>query len=210
MTIDDTGINRIGTVWTLHQDQPIARIQPQVDARFSRLDSQSAEILAEAAGTEDAAQEFQRRFHQGKQCYSAWIDNRLAAYGWVSFDVEYVGELDLILTLLPGEAYIWDCVTVPDFRRKGLFTALLGYMVEALRQEHIERIWIGADLSNQPSQHGIDRAGFQRIVDLATGPDAAVSRYIVLPYTGVPNTLVNAAARIYLGKADDTNALYPD
>jgi GNAT superfamily N-acetyltransferase len=209
MTIDDTGFNRIGTVWTLQQDQAIIPIQPKVNTRFSRMDQLSIEVLAEASRTEDAEQEFQRRFQQGNQCYGAWVDERLAAYGLVSFDVEYVGELDLTLTLLPGEAYIWDCVTLPTFRRKGLFTALLGYMVEALRQERIERIWIGADLANQPSQRGIDRAGFMRIVDLATKPDAAASRYIVLPYPGIPDSLVKSAARVYLGKTIDSNALYP-
>jgi ribosomal protein S18 acetylase RimI-like enzyme len=113
-----------------------------------------------------------------------------------------VGELDLTLTLLPGEAYIWDCVTLPDFRRQGLFTSLLTYINEDLRREGYERVWIGADRDNPGSQRGIDRAGFQRIADLGIAPgDSVPARdYIVLPYEGVSPALVAAARRVYLEK----------
>ena len=86
------------------------------------------------------------RFETGRHCYTAWVAGVLAAYGWVSFEEEFIGELGLRLKLLPGEAYIWDCVTLPAYRQNHLYSALLGYMLDELRAGPLCRVWIGADL----------------------------------------------------------------
>ena len=65
----------------------------------------------------DTSAEVRLRFETGRHCYAAWVAGELAAYGWVSFDEEFIGELGLRLKLLPGETYIWDCVTLPAYRR---------------------------------------------------------------------------------------------
>ena len=42
------------------------------------------------------------------------------SYGWVNFVEEHTGELNLRIQLLPGEGYLWDCATIPAFRRSRL------------------------------------------------------------------------------------------
>ncbi|NLG97621.1 MAG: GNAT family N-acetyltransferase [Chloroflexi bacterium] len=195
MAVDRTQLKRIGTIWTLAQDQPVQMVRPLVDAQFARVGPEAAGELAAAGSL--SPDEIERRFETGRWCYAARSGDRLAAYGWVSFGEEYVGELDLTLRLLPCEAYIWDCVTLPAFRQKYLYSALLAFMAEALKAESVCRIWIGADLDNQPSQRGIDRAGFQRIADLAAGPDGT-DCYVMLPYPGVPDALAQEARRLFL------------
>jgi ribosomal protein S18 acetylase RimI-like enzyme len=98
----------------------------------------------------DSLTDILKRFESGKRCYAVQVDDnparktaeiqrnergKFAAYGWVSFNEEFIGELNLRIRLLGGEAYIWDCATLPEFRQKHLYSALLAYMVGELRRK---------------------------------------------------------------------------
>jgi ribosomal protein S18 acetylase RimI-like enzyme len=63
--------------------------------------------------------------------------------------------------LQPDEAYVWDCVTLPAYRRQRLFTALLSHINNTLVEDGYRRIWIGSNLENQPSIRGFASAGYQ-------------------------------------------------
>jgi hypothetical protein len=149
-----------------------------------------------------AAAEVYGRFETGRRCFTAWVEGQLAAYGWVSFDEEYIGELSLRLRLLPGEAYIWDCVTLPAFRQKHLFSALLVYMLGELRAGPLCRVWIGANLDNAASQRGIARAGFRRVADLVVARVLTLRLVWVQGRPGVPENLVAEARRAFLGNRE--------
>jgi hypothetical protein len=149
-----------------------------------------------------ALAEVYKRFEAGRSCYTAWVEGQLAAYGWVSFDEEFIGELNLRLRLLPGEAYIWDCATLPAFRQKRLFSALLVYMLGELQAEPLCRVWIGANLDNVASQRGIARAGFRRVADLVVARVLALRMVWVRSWPGVPENLVAEARRAFLGNRD--------
>jgi ribosomal protein S18 acetylase RimI-like enzyme len=193
---------RAGTIWTLNLDEATPVITPLVKATFRRLGPESAPALAAAMG-DGALAEVYKRFEAGRSCYAAWVEDQLAAYGWVSFEEEYIGELSLHLRLLPGEAYIWDCATLPAFRQKRLFSALLGYMLAELRAGPLCRVWIGANLDNVASQRGIDRAGFHRVADLVVRRVLALRLVWVQSWPGVPESLVAEARRAFLGNRDD-------
>jgi len=109
-------------------------VTPLIAATFRRLGPENAPALAAVMGDGDLA-EIHKRFESGRSCYTAWVEGQLTAYGWVSFKEEFIGELSLRLRLSPGEAYIWDCATVPAYRQKRLFSALLAYMLGELRLE---------------------------------------------------------------------------
>jgi ribosomal protein S18 acetylase RimI-like enzyme len=192
---------RAGTIWALNLDAPRSAIMPRLATTFRRLEPASASALAEAVDGDTAAEAL-KRFETGRRCYTAWVDGCLAAYAWVSFDEELIGELSLRLRLLPGEAYIWDCVTLPAYRQQGLFTAMLGYLVGELQADPLCRVWIGANLENVPSQRGIARAGFRRVADLAVARVLALRLVWVLGYPGVPDDLVAEARRAFLGDRD--------
>jgi hypothetical protein len=150
----------------------------------------------------NAPAEVYSRFETGRSCYTAWVEGQIAAYGWVSFTEEMIGELNLRLRLLPGEAYIWDCATLPAFRQKRLFSALLVYMVKELQAEPLCRLWIGADLDNVASQRGIARAGFRRVADLVVARVLGLRQVWVQSWPGVPESVVAEARRAFLGNRD--------
>src|SRR5574341_732822 len=197
----DNNPREAGTVWALNLDEATPVVTPLVQATFRSLGPESALALAAAMGSTPT--EIYKRFDAGRICYSAYVKDQVAAYGWVSFDEEFIGELSLRLKLLPGEAYIWDCATLPAFRQNRLFSALLVYMLQKLRLGRLCRVWIGANLDNLPSQRGIDRVGFHRVADLVVRRVLALRQVQVQSWPGVPESLVVEARRAFLGDRDD-------
>jgi GNAT superfamily N-acetyltransferase len=185
----------------LHLDEETPPVVPRVQAQFQLLHREAEPVLASAIepimGTP-----FIKRLESGRQCYTARVDGRLAAYGWVSFTDENIGELNLRIKLLVGEAYIWDCVTLPDYRNQHLYSALLAFIVRELHARSYCRAWIGADLENVPSQRGMARAGFHHVADLLIGHTLARRQISVAGLSGVSDSIVAEARRAFLNDRD--------
>src|SRR5688572_24374992 len=192
---------RAGTIWMLNLDEPAPVIQPLMPATFRRIGPDLLPILATRI-RRDASDELLTRFETGRRCYTAWVGDELASYGCVSFDEEHIGELNLRIKLLPGEAYIWDCATIPAFRRNHLYSALLSYIVAELRTESLCRAWIGADMDNKPSQRGIARAGFHHVADLVMARVLTLHQVWVQGQPDFPEHIVAEARRAFLNDRD--------
>ena len=185
-----TNIQHIGTFWILELDRPLPpAIVPRVPATFMRIGPEVARELAQAMGLDDPAIILQR-FATGRHCYAARVDGKLAAYGWVTFDEEAIGELGLRFHLKAGEAYIWDCATLAAYHRQRLYSALLAYIVSELRTAGLCRVWIGADTDNLVSQQGMALAGFQPAVDFLVDSSPGISRPWLSGRPGIPEQLV--------------------
>lgn len=191
---------RTGTIWALNLDEPMPDIAPLIPATFCRAGPEFLPVLTETMDRDET--EIRKRFESGRRCYTAWVEGKLAAYGWLSFEEEYIGELNLRLRLLSGEAYIWDCVTMPAFRQQRLYSGLLRYIVAELGAEKLCRVWIGADLENLPSQRGIARAGFRPVADMVVARVLAMRLVWVQGRPGVPESLIAEARRAFLDNRD--------
>jgi hypothetical protein len=188
---------RAGTIWVLDLDHEMPGVAPRIQTEFRQLTLELAPALA-AAGDSLTLSEIARRLETGRQCYLALVDGKIAAYGWVSLVEEDIGELNLRIKLLGGEAYIWDCVTLPAFREKLLYSALLIYILGELREQNICRAWIGADLENLASQKGMARAGFHHVADLVIERVLAMRQVWVTGLPGVSERIVAEARRAFL------------
>lgn len=120
----------------------------------------------------------------------------------MSFDEEFIGELNLLLKLLLGEAYIWNCATLSAFQGNHLYSALLTYILADLSNEKFKLAWIGADLDNVASQKGIARAGFSHIADLVIARVLALRQVWVQGRPDVPENLVAEVRRAFLNNRD--------
>jgi GNAT superfamily N-acetyltransferase len=98
------------------------------------------------------------RMARGCRSFAAWFDGGIAGYGWLSTLPEWIGELQLEISPRAGEGYIWNCVTVPEHRRKGIFHALLIGIAAAMRSEGMRRSWIGSVAI--PAENAVGSAGF--------------------------------------------------
>jgi ribosomal protein S18 acetylase RimI-like enzyme len=192
-----------GTLWMLDLGRPLP-VGPvlQVPVVFMRAGPEVAQELAQAMDLDDQAVVLQR-FDNGRHCYVGRIEGALATYGWVTFDEEDIGELGLSIRLRVGEAYIWNCATLPAYRGQRLYPALLAHMVGELHHQGLRRIWIGTDTDNLPSQSGVVRAGFQPIGDIVISRVSTMRRMWMRGRPGIPERLVMDARYALLGEREE-------
>jgi GNAT superfamily N-acetyltransferase len=98
------------------------------------------------------------RILRGHQPWVATIAGESIAYGWVTTSDLSIGELGLDVALQPGCRYLWDFFTTPSWRGNGIYPRLLQAIIA--HDEDAERFWVGHDLENVASAHGIAKAGF--------------------------------------------------
>jgi ribosomal protein S18 acetylase RimI-like enzyme len=187
-----------GRLWRFALDAPLPLIEPRLPAHFRLIAETDAPALARAMGT--TADAVLNRLRSGRRAHAAWVEGHLAAYCWASFADEAIGEQGLTLRLRPGEAYLWDCATLPAYRRQGLYTALLAHGLAALRAQGLSAVWIGADLDNTASHGGIERAGFIPVADLYHGNGPAAGQMWVTGLPGAPVEWVADARGALLGQ----------
>jgi GNAT superfamily N-acetyltransferase len=171
------GSDVLGILWMLRLDKPLQfDIEPRIPAMFLHAEAEIVGELAEAMRLDDPDPILQR-FLKGKHCYIARVEGTIASYGWVTFDEEEIGELGMSIRLKRGEAYIWDCATLPEYRGQHLYPALLAHMVNALKHRGLQRIWIGTDADNLPSQSGVMRVGCHPVLEfIQLQDDGYISR----------------------------------
>ncbi|HKW07320.1 MAG TPA: GNAT family N-acetyltransferase [Candidatus Dormibacteraeota bacterium] len=99
------------------------------------------------------------RLERGCLCYAVWIDGAVAGFGWLSRGPEWIGELQLEIKPREREAYIWNCVTVPEHRRRGVFRSLVVGMSAAARRLGANRVWIGS--VDIPAARALPPLGFR-------------------------------------------------
>lgn len=103
------------------------------------------------------------RLARGCRCVAACVDGTVAGYGWLATGPEWIGEVGLELRPAPGEAYVWNCVTLEGWRRRGVFRSLLLAIVAAARAEGLARLWIGS-LGDAPAIAAVVDAGFAPVL----------------------------------------------
>jgi len=99
------------------------------------------------------------RFRRGCLCFAVWLEGGIAGYGWLSTGPEWIGEIQLEIKPRQREAYIWNCVTVPEHRRKGVFRSLVTGMSLAARRLGMKRVWIGSVAI--PAEKALAPIGFE-------------------------------------------------
>ncbi|HEV2033548.1 MAG TPA: GNAT family N-acetyltransferase [Candidatus Dormibacteraeota bacterium] len=105
-----------------------------------------------------------KRMQRGCRCFAAEIGAEIVGYGWVSMAAEWIGETQTEIRPARGEAYIWNCVTLPAYRQKGVFRALLRAINSQLKGDGLSRVWIGSLVD--PAEKAIGGAGFVPVMRL--------------------------------------------
>ena len=131
------------------------------------------------------------RLARGSRCFGAWVGHELVGYGWLSTRSEWIGEVELELGLPPGEAYIWNCVTLARHRRKGVFRSLVTSIVGQAQKEGLARLWI-ASLAGIGGKT-IPQAGFKPVLRFDSARRLGLHWLRVRPAPGVDPGLLTAA-----------------
>lgn len=150
-----------------------------------------AALMAELQQRPEA--EMEKRFAEGHRAYVAWYHDERAAFGWVATRSAYVGEVKATMHLRENERYLWNFVTLPASRGRGIYPRLLADIVTA--ESEADTFWIAYAPENRASESGIHKAGFRTVArmsfDRGRAPavrsaDAAVTDADVARLTGLP------------------------
>lgn len=155
----DTGLDRAGgSFYGWHRDWPLLSVSARPGGAIRVDTSSPVRLLAGLAELPEA--EVVRRLDDGHHLFLLLVDQQPAAYGWSATGPAHIGGLALSFTVPRGERYLWDFVTLPEFRGRGLYPLLLQEIVKAQADE-AEWFWIGHDPGNSASRSGILKAGFE-------------------------------------------------
>lgn len=124
------------------------------------------DVLLMSALQERTAQEIERRFDAGHRAYVAFISDEPAAWGWVATRSAAIGEMEMVFDIPAGDRYLWNFVTLPSHRGKGIYPRLLDAIVRSESAE-ADRFWIACAPENRASAAGIRKAGFVAIAELS-------------------------------------------
>lgn len=117
----------------------------------------SAAVIRQVVDLTD--EQIRQRYSEGNRALVARVEGVPAGIGWSSSGRVEIGELGLDFVLPRGNSYLWDFVTLPEWRGRGIYPVLLQTF---LREGAAgQRFWVGHDLGNDASARGIIRAGFQ-------------------------------------------------
>ena len=145
-----------------HRDDAVAPLAPVEGMSVRR--ERDAEVMARLQ--DKAVAEMGARMVGGHRAYVAAIYGADAAFGWVATRHARIGELGLAFDVPPGERYLWNFVTLPAFRGRGIYPRLLDAIVRAESAE-AEAFWIVRAPENGASGAGIARAGFVEVAQLS-------------------------------------------
>jgi RimJ/RimL family protein N-acetyltransferase len=148
---------------------PFEDLPPKSDFHVRPADDA---ILAQVAGLTCAEEQERRR--AGHRPYASYIGATAVAYGWVATREAAIGELGLAFSLPPGDRYLWDFATIPDWQVRGLYPRLLQAIVRAEQSDLAHRFWIIHAPENRPSGAGMQKAGFEAVGQLSFRPDGRV------------------------------------
>jgi hypothetical protein len=156
-----------GYVWI--RGDPLPELPPLPGFRVAPA-AQETELLARLATLPVA--EVSRRIDTGNVPYLAWIGDVPVAYGWSTANAvrDTGGPRQMILP--PGYHYLWDFVTLPEWRGRGIYPRLL-QAIFAL-DTGAAAFTIGHNATNTASRQGILRAGFRHTLDLVVLPGGDV------------------------------------
>jgi hypothetical protein len=158
-----------GNFYCWQRGDPLPLVEPPAGLKIER--AADASPLPRVLDFDPSEVEELRR--DGHRLYVGRIQNRIVGHGWVATRTASIGELGVEMRLAVDERYLWGFVTIPDWRGRNVYPALLQAI---LSQEDADRFWIGHDVGNTASASGILKAGFVPVGTAYLGRDG-VLRY---------------------------------
>lgn len=122
----------------------------------------------------------QNRFADGHRAYIAYDQGEPAGWGWVATRVAEIGELATRFDIPRGHRYLWNFVTLPHHRGKGIYPRLLQSILQT-EAAHAETFWIAYAPENRASASGIHKAGFTTVATLSFDGRGRPAAHAVVP-----------------------------
>ena len=141
----------------------------------------------------DSAATFASRLTDDTKCWLVRKEGRVVHGTWTSTGPAWTREIRRYFVPPPGAAYVYESFTRADARGLGVYPFALESIAEELGGRGVERLLVGVEGGNVPSQRAITKAGFDPAFSLrygrragvlrlraATGAEAGLARQILL------------------------------
>ena len=147
-----------GLLWTWWRGDALPQLPPL--SNFTVVTSTDVTLLAHLiqASTEYVAQRIQAQHRP----YIASINDTPVAVGWSATDQAEFAEGLVHFRVPDCNRYFYFFVTLPEWRRRGVYTHLLQTILRIESSEN-ERFWVLHEIENIASERGIVKAGFQLV-----------------------------------------------
>ena len=156
-------------LWSWWRGDPLPPLAPL--PAFRAAPEHDAEALVRLTGLEPA--EVTARLEAGHRAYIARLGGVAVASGWVATLAASIGELELAFAVTSGDRYLWDFVTLADWRGRGIYPRLLQAIL-AQEAADARRFWVINAPENAASAAGIAKAGFRPAGELSFRSDRGV------------------------------------
>ena len=113
------------------------------------------------------AQQYRQRLDAGGRTLLAQRDGEIVFSAWVETRLLRVDELRMDWVVPSASAVVYDCITMPEWRGQGIYSAALKQLSGMLAEEGIRYLWIYAEEKNTASRRGIEKADFEYRGNLA-------------------------------------------
>jgi SAM-dependent methyltransferase/RimJ/RimL family protein N-acetyltransferase len=130
---------RRAVLMELHLDQPVLPVSPRVPVAISLLGWDQVDEYCSFRPEADPAQVYQR-MDAGRRCFVARHEERIVHACWTADKEARVDYLDREIQLAPGEAYIYESFTSPDFRGQNIAPARLAWMAQYYKDAGYRRL----------------------------------------------------------------------
>ncbi len=176
----------------------------QAEIRFGGVEHQEVAARLAALRGHDP-DEYRTRLRSGHWViYAIGGDGDLQSWGWVTVPAEgprdLPWEFGVHLRIRPGSGYLWDYITMPAYRGRGLYKALVSQSAEQCFLRGAKRVCAYIELSNTAPRRGIVGAGY-----VEQGAEVRLQR--IGPFYRVSRPGFNRTVRI--GGVLELDALLP-
>jgi RimJ/RimL family protein N-acetyltransferase len=97
------------------------------------------------------------------QCYIGFLNHEIAHLAWIYYPHEAMRHPTPFRRLRPDEVAIANCVTLPAFKGRGVYPAVLRQLLAQLQSEGYRQCFMYIDAGNNPSQRGVIKVGFKPV-----------------------------------------------
>jgi len=142
-------------------DTPLDDGKVSQDVTVKELEVQDLTLL-EAAVKRSDAEWYRSLLRGGRTCLIALKDKQLAAYMWLTTEVDPHLEREHV-PLAPGDAYVVEIRTAPAFRRQGFQKMLLKHAIAWAKEQGCSRLVSMTGVDNDASLSLHNKLGYRRV-----------------------------------------------
>ena len=141
-------------------EMPIKKIEPKIKVTIRAATEDDLDKF-KGIVNERKIKLFKKRFKKDRICFMALDQEKIAYFGWISFDDEYESIFQIIVKVNDKEAYWFDCHTIPEYRRNGLHSAITAKALIYLKDKGCKKVLTHVMKNNIYSRKAFRKVGFK-------------------------------------------------